>query len=161
MKIKNFEEIDAKEIPFGKFIGIIGKSSAYYLNHKLSRYQINSSQVNILFEIKRNNGLNQELISKYCNMNKGAVARSLKNLEDKGFITRKTDENNRRQNIISLTNEGEKITEKTQKTFENWEKEILNELDDETIDYLKIILKKISIQSIEINKELKKEKNNK
>lgn len=152
MSLKEFKTIDATKLPLGKLISIIAKNQTLYLNHHLEEFDINASQLHFLFEISHQNEINQENLSSRCNVNKGAVARSIKKLEDKGLVKRQIDDNNRRQNIISLTSKGKKTLEKAIKKLNDWEDYIFNDnlIEKET---LQKVLKEIAIKSIEVNKK--------
>lgn len=155
MSLEKFKEMDATEIPIGKFITMIGRGHALYLNHHLEPLNINASQLHSLFEIKRNKSLNQDEIARRCNVDKGAVARSIRKLEEKGLVIKKIDENNRRQNIISLSEKGEEVIEKSQEILDKWEEEVFSDLSQEEKENLQNTLKNVVIKTILFNQELK------
>ncbi len=150
MSFEDFKKMDATEIPIAKLFTIIAKNQTVYLNHHLDEFGINSSQLHFLFEISHQKEINQENIASRCSINKGAVARSIKKLEDKGLVERRIDDNNRRQNIISLTQDGEEILKKAIAKLDKWESYVFedNILDKEMIQK---ILKEIAIKSMEFN----------
>ncbi len=151
MSFYDLEKMDAYEIPVGKLITIISKGQSVLLNNSLKELDINDSQLYILFEIDRDSHINQEQIASRCNTNKGSIARSIKKLEDNGFIERTIDKHNRRQNIISLTKKGNETLSKSIKTLNNLE----NHLFDDEIDkkMLQNMLKTIAIKIIALNKQ--------
>ena len=153
MSFEELREIDATTIPVGKLLYMIGKGYVLYINHNLAEFGINTTQLHLLFEISDHSDINQEKIAKRCNINKGAVARSIKKLEDKGLVERKIDENNRRQNKIALTAEGEEILEKSVKILHDWEDTVI--LEDGYIkkELLQKVLKEIAIKTMELNLE--------
>lgn len=153
MSLEEFKIMDASTLPIGKLVSMIARSHVIYLNHHLKDLDINASQLHILFELSHQKNINQEKIASRCNVNKGAIARAIKKLEDKELIVREIDSENRRQNKISLTQKGEEVLEKSIKILHNWEEEVLNQdnLIEESI--LKNSLKNIAIKSIELNNE--------
>lgn len=156
MLLEELKEIEASDFPIGKLIMIISKNHDSYWNHKLEEYEIKASQLHLLFEINNENEINQDKIANRCNLNKGAVARNIQKLESEELILREVDENNRRQNKISLTNKGKKIVNKSLKALNNWEKEVSNN-NSIDIKVLKYNLKEIAIKSIEMNKNYESE----
>lgn len=150
MSVEEFKKIDAAEIPIVKLFAIIAKNQTVYLNRHLEEFNINSSQLHFLFEISHQKEINQENIASRCNINKGAVARSIKKLEDNGLVKRRIDDNNRRQNIISLTPKGEEILKKAIAKLDKWESYVF---EDNIIDkeMMQISLKEIAIKSMEFN----------
>ena len=97
--------------------------------------------------------INQEKIAQRCNINKGAVARSIKKLEDNGFVMRQIDENNRRQNKISLTKKGEETLNESIEILKRWEDEVIKKEGYITKELLQQILKEIAIKTMELNEE--------
>ena len=151
MSLEEFKQIDAKTLPVGKLISMIARGHTIYINRHLENLNISATQLHLLFEISHQCEINQEKIASRCNINKGSVARSIKKLEDKGLIKREIDENNRRQNKISLTQTGKETLNEAVKILKQWEDEVI--LDEGYIekDLLKQILKEIAIKTMELN----------
>ena len=143
--------MDATEIPVGKLLYMIGKGYSVYVNRNLEEFGINTTQLHLLFEIAHESNINQEMIATRCNINKGAVARSIRKLEERGLVKREIDENNRRQNRLSLTKGGEEILIKACGVLRNWEDSVI--LDDGYIkkELLQKVLKEIAIKTMELN----------
>lgn len=151
MSLEEFKLIDAKALPVGKLITMISRGHTIYINRQLEDLNITATQLHLLFEISHQREINQEKIASRCNINKGSVARSIKKIEDKGLIKREIDENNRRQNKISLTQLGEETLNEAVKIMNKWEDEVI--LDEGYIEkeLLQKILKEIAIKTIELN----------
>jgi DNA-binding MarR family transcriptional regulator len=150
MSLEEFKIIDAKTLPIGKLITMISRGHTIYLNHHLEDYAINASQLHLLFEISHQKNINQEKIATRCNINKGAVARSIRKLEEKGLVTRQIDDANRRQNIISLTDKGEETLTESINLLKKWEKEVFDQNIIEK-ELLQKALKDIAIKTMELN----------
>ena len=150
MSLEECKIIDAKTLPIGKLITMISRGHTIYLNHHLEDYGINASQLHLLFEISHQKNINQEKIATRCNINKGAVARSIRKLEEKGLVTRQIDDANRRQNIISLTEKGEETLTESINLLKNWEMEVFDENIIEK-ELLQKALKDIAVRTMELN----------
>lgn len=150
MSLEEFKIIDAKTLPVGKLITMISRGHTIYLNHHLEEYGINASQLHLLFEISHQKNINQEKIATRCNINKGAVARSIRKLEEKGLVTRQIDDANRRQNIISLTGKGKETLTESINLLKKWEKEVFDQNIIEK-ELLQKALKDIAIKTMELN----------
>lgn len=150
MSCEEFRETEAGDIPIGKLISIISKGQTIFINHKLNEFGINSTQLFLLYEIDYQDDINQEQIASRCTINKGAVARSIKKLEEKNLVKREIDSDNRRQNKVFLTPQGKDVLNRSSSILENWEKEVF---DGEIInkEEFQIILKDIAIRIMEIN----------
>ena len=82
-------------------------------------------------------------------MNDGTIAKALRKLEDKNMIQRSPNPDNRRQNLISLTDTGLNIAEEINNLDDKWEKDVFEvRTSDEIID-LKFDLHRITLNSIE------------
>ena len=151
MSIEELREIDATTIPVGKLLYMIGKGYINYVNHHISEFGLNTTQLHLLFEISHESDINQERIASRYNLNKGSVARSIKKLEDKGLVRREIDENNRRQNKVSLTESGQELISKTSRILHEWEDSVI--LDDGYVEkeLLQKALKEIAIKTMELN----------
>ncbi|MBQ2654665.1 MAG: MarR family transcriptional regulator [Methanobrevibacter sp.] len=130
---------------------MIGKGYMMYVNRNMEEFDINMTQLHLLFELSHNANVNQEKIAESCSINKGAVARSIKKLEDKGLVARQVDENNRRQNKLSLTKEGEEILQKSSKVLHQWEDSVILEEGYVKKELLQQVLKEIAIKTMELN----------
>lgn len=153
MACEDLNEIDATTVTVGKLLYMIGKGYSIYVNRHIYEFGINTTQLHLLFEIYYQSDINQDKIAERCNINKGAVARSIKKLEDKGLVKRQIDENNRRQNKISLTEKGEEILEKSTDILHDWEESVI--LDEGYIskEMLQKILKEIAVKTMELNEK--------
>ena len=152
MSLDQLSEIDAKNHPVGKLLYMIGKGYIIYINSHMKEFGINATQLHLLFEIRHHSNINQEKIAQRCNINKGAVARSIKKLEDMGMVTRQIDENNRRQNKVSLTKKGEKTLKRASEVLNRWEDEVIKKEGYIKKELLQQILKEIAIKTMEMNK---------
>ena len=151
MPFEEVKQMDATQIPVGKLLYMIGKGYMTYVNRNLEEFGINTTQLHLLFEIAHHTNINQEMIATRCNINKGAVARSIRKLEERGLVKREIDENNRRQNRLSLTKDGEDILIKACGVLRDWEDSVI--LDDGYIkkELLQKVLKEIAVKTIELN----------
>ncbi|MBR0271004.1 MAG: winged helix-turn-helix transcriptional regulator [Methanobrevibacter sp.] len=151
MSYCDLEKVDVNEMPVGKLIAILSKAQSTYFNNMFSELGINNPQLNILFEVNKDSRINQEKIASRCNTNKGAIARSVRKLEENGLITRTIDENNRRQNIISLTSEGSQVLDNAIEMLDEFERYIFK--NDEQKEALQLILKDLAINVMKLNEE--------
>ena len=150
MSLEELKQTDASSLPISKLIIMIARGQTTYLNHKLNDWGINSTQLHLLFEISHHDDLNQEKISSRCNINKGAAARSIRKLEEKGLVTRKIDDDNRRQNKVSLTEKGRKTLDASIRYLKSFEEEVFSGDIIEKIE-MQEALKDMVIRTIELN----------
>lgn len=77
---------------------------------KLNSPDIGKSQVEILNKMglynRSNKKINQELLSYDLQIDKASISRSVQSLEEKGLLKKEQDPNDKRQNLLFLTDEG-------------------------------------------------------
>ena len=103
-----------------KIISILYRYNQCFFAKKLKEdsLSIDVAHIPALMQAYRNPGITQDGISTNVGMDKGTVARTVKQLEDAGLIIRKTDENDRRANHIFATPKGLEIKEQVFKIIE-------------------------------------------
>ena len=127
------------------FIALIEHISKNRLKYSLR----NPNQIDMihegryLLEIHKRSGLSQDDLANTFGQSKGTIAKALKKFEDKGYVERSVDENNRRKYILKATEKGEDLTIQLKNDLEEWEKNVgIYELDERTKDQLKNIARK-------------------
>lgn len=100
-------------------------------------------QIIIIFLSKYEN-VNQETISKRYMIDKGMVAKTLTRLEYKGFIKREQNPNNKRENIISLTQKSVCIMSDINTIFDEWNKILYGEMSKADIECVKRLTGKMA-----------------
>lgn len=96
-----------------------------------------------LMEIHKRKNLSQDDLANIFGQSKGTIAKALRKLEDKGYVERIIDENNRRKYILKTTKEGEKLAILLTKDLEEWEHVVgIDKLDDNAKNQLREIARK-------------------
>ena len=154
MKMKEMTEYaynTIKEVPLSAMMSAIHRHHSIYINRQLKDIDLTSGLHSVLLCIYEDEGLQktQQDIANRLNMNEGTIARALRKLEDKDFIQRNTNPDNRRQNLISLTDKGLKVAEEFKNLDDKWEKEVFKSLTSDEIINLKWNLHKVTLNSIE------------
>src|SRR5690606_10328735 len=108
-------------------------------------YEITFEQMGLLYYIYRNSEKNiiQQEIADLMNKTKSAVLRTLDILEEKQFLKREGMLNDRRKNVIQLTDKGCDIINKMHEKFLEIEKEFINDLTKNEQRISKSVLLKI------------------
>ncbi len=88
---------------------ILHRQTDVYLNHKLEEYGISSKQLMYILYLCENEGLSQENLASELQIDKGAVAKSIKQLENKGFLIRKVAPDDKRQYMLFPTSESKSL----------------------------------------------------
>jgi DNA-binding MarR family transcriptional regulator len=102
-----------------------------YIDKNLEKYNINGSQIPILIITSEHEGINQNSISKIFNIHRANITRSVKKLEQEGYIIRKKDKNDHRNYNLFLTKKAKEREPEFKKIFHNWIGIILTDFTEE------------------------------
>lgn len=94
---------------------------------------IEVGQLPALIQVYRHPGITQDGISANAGVDKGTVARTVKQLEDNGLVNRQTDQGDKRINHIFATEKGLKIEEQVFQIIEELHKVLYEGLSDSEI----------------------------
>ncbi len=121
-------------------ISILHREHAKYLNEKAKKENLSYGLQPMLVTIYNNEGIIQEQLAKYYNLNESTITRNLKKLEEKGLIERIPE---KRTKMIKVTPKGKKIAEKVMDYDDEWDGKLKECLTKEEYNDLKNILLKI------------------
>ena len=94
-------------------------------------------------------GVNQDEIAAHFHLDKGTVARALKKLEDKNYLFREVDTQNRRKHLIYLTEKGKSIIPKIVDVDNEWENSLCSQFSNENYSQLFNTLKVLAMNGLE------------
>lgn len=97
----------------GFIMGVTYRKLANLLQHRLKQYEITPEQWSVLYQIDMADGLIQKEIAERSGKDKPTTTRILDQLEGKGFVYRKTGENDRRSFLIKITDKGKSLIQET------------------------------------------------
>ena len=127
-------------LPPGPLISIINRARVIFLNEKLKPFNLSAAQYPIFIYLLNHPDIIQESMARFFHLDKGAIARTLKKMEDSGYISRIVDPDNRRAFRISLTEKAYKIAPDISAIEEQWEVRITRGLSpDEQARYLSFL----------------------
>jgi MarR family transcriptional regulator, organic hydroperoxide resistance regulator len=134
----------------GRYIGRIHSLFSYKLNQLLreSEAGITVDQFRLLTHLWKQDGISQQQLAQLVRRDRASITRMVDILEQQGFINRASDKDDRRINLIFLTEKGKqlepiasKAAEETlnisQKGFSQSERKTLDELLNRVISNLK------------------------
>lgn len=108
----------------------------------VTEYNVTVRQCGVLF-IAMHAQLPQTKLSKMMRVDKNIMVSMIDNLEEKGMVKRVKNQKNRKENLICLTPNGQKITQKLHEKMQKRQREILGFLSDEDFTKLHNILEDI------------------
>lgn len=123
-----------------RYITKISREAHRYAGLRLRGTNIGTSEYECLHYIRKNNGMSQEKLRSFLNIDKSAVARMVANLEEKGYIYRLQDENDKRAKKLFVTDKAvdiKNISSSMESFFYEWLLEDINQ--DEKNIFLKVL----------------------
>ncbi|MCP4580547.1 MAG: MarR family transcriptional regulator [candidate division Zixibacteria bacterium] len=136
---------DIIENRFGRVLGMTAKAMKQFLNRKLieSGYDLTFEQAVIIAHSLLDDGLNQQQIADMIDRDKTSTTRFIDILEERKLVARVPDKDDRRQNIIRLTKDGEKRCQEFMRIAGEAHEEMLKEIDPADIEVCKDVLRKV------------------
>ena len=135
-------------IKLTKLIGIIERCSLQYRTDQFKEFGLCGAHHKYIFYVCRRPGMSQDQLAKDIHLNKSNVARSIKALEDGGFVEVRLDEADRRINRIYPTEKAYDILPFIRNKIKTWNEILLTGLTDEQKEELDKMLHIISENAI-------------
>lgn len=141
MEEESFQAINDNS-PFIAWIHNISLNQQKYMKSKFKELDLGHDVRYIMFIYDNPNCSQEDLVNMF-GQSKGNIAKTLKKLEDQGFIRREVNPENRRKYMLNTTEKGKNLVPEYRKISKEWEKEVGISEED-------IIIKK-RIKEIAIN----------
>ena len=117
--------------PFMKQLGEVWRCANLYRTAQYAALGIGSYQDSYLLHICREPGIPQDRLAEVIYVNKSNVARQLASLEEKGFITRTPDPQDRRSLLVYPTQKATDALPAIQKVHRAWNEMVLEGFGEE------------------------------
>ena len=116
----------------------IVRASRSHRIDKLASLKLGAGQQHtLLLVLLDQDGLSQNRLARILLLDKAGVARNIQQLERKGYIYRKKDPDDPRNNLVYLADKTEKLRQKLLSVAGNWLKKLLKNFS--TTDYLQLM----------------------
>ena len=103
------EEILAENLPPGAYVSILHRRHMIYPDRMLHRPGISSGRFPLRIRLSSSPDITREDLAEYFQIDRGTFTRTMMKREERGFVCRRTDPENRRRSPPGLTDAGEKI----------------------------------------------------
>ncbi|MBC7085905.1 MAG: MarR family transcriptional regulator [Methanomethylovorans sp.] len=130
-------------------IAHIQRSNLAYMAKELEAYRIGSGQFEFLLVLYHYDGISQETIAKLLKVSKATSARSIKSLEQEGYVYRQRDANDRRAYKVYLTEKGKGMRDIILKKQASLIGILFSDFSYEEKEILKLLLHKVVIKLFE------------
>ena len=131
------DQKEARDLPLhftrelGRAVTFLHRSRSRFMSERLRDYGFSGAMYLILLHIERHPGTTQDSIANHMFIDKCNVARRTKKLETLGYLSRETNQNDRRQNNLYLTEKGRELVPIIRSYMGQWGREITAGLTDE------------------------------
>lgn len=131
------DQKEARDLPLhftrelGRAVTFLHRSRSRFMSERLRDYGFSGAMYLILLHIERHPGTTQDSIANHMFIDKCNVARRTKKLETLGYLYRETNQNDRRQNNLYLTEKGQELVPIIRSYMGQWGREITAGLTDE------------------------------
>jgi DNA-binding MarR family transcriptional regulator len=121
-------------------LSAITKNSWRYTRNRLTHPGLTNAAYDICGVVYQSGSTNQDNISKALKMDKSSVAKVVNKCVIDGLIDRKVNPDNRREYILTLTEEGLTLVQELIELVEQWQSESLSVLsDEERVQFMEMI----------------------
>lgn len=135
----------------GKNIGILNRQFNIFLNRELAGTELNATEFMYIGYLYQHDGIMQDELAREFLVDRAAITRTLKNMEEKGFVERVRSKKDGRQRRIYLTEKAcsyEKLAESIQEKYISAAGDLLDgqkqqEIED-TVSFMVSLIRKIN-----------------
>jgi len=139
----------------GKLNAAIYRNMDSLVNLKLKDLPIRSGQQDFFYVVSINEGITQKELSEHLYIGKSTTAKAIKSLVEIGYIKKVKDENDKRFDMLYLTEKGREVAPMIQKSFMEVVNVAMQDLSidevDNSIKLLNKILKNVHSEKIKLN----------
>jgi DNA-binding MarR family transcriptional regulator len=135
-------------IPPGPLFSIINRARVIFLNERLKPYALSAGQYPVFMCLLHHPNIIQESMARYFHLDKGTIARTVKKMEDAGYVSKNVDPDNRRAFRLFLTEKGYQVAPEIIAIDREWEKLVTNSISDKEQQDMLFLLRKVAESSI-------------
>ena len=134
---------------------IIHRYSRMYMSRAMENYGISGRLIPYVMFICNNPATTQEAIARTFHIDKGAVARTIALLMEKGLVVRKENPDNKRENLLFPAEEMLKISERVRDAEDELEEVLNHGLSTAEQEQMEVLLEKMASNLIQaVGKEV-------
>lgn len=131
----------------GKELGILSRATQKFLRHQFKEYDIGHAQLMTLHFICRNDGLSQNELVNYFQLDKSSITSQLNKLEKNGYIIREINSRDSRGRRIYKTEKTKEMEDALHEKFLSWSKVLVNGLSIEDLEFAFNVIDKMKMNS--------------
>ena len=138
-----------KELDYKDSVAFISRNASKVLEKALDTeflrsHDISGAQWKVIGTLATSNGLNQKEVADFLSLDSSTLVPVIDKLEQGGFITRKPDPKDRRNNRLFITKKSESVIELIVETILRLRKIIYKDISAQDIEVAKKVLRKMT-----------------
>ena len=127
----------------GRVLTRLARKCQIAVGNALQQYNLTAAEEPFLMSVLNNEGLTQEELTAYVGVDKAAASRTVRSLEEKGFLSRVQDPKDKRQNRVYPTDKAKEIGPLVRKELYKINLALTKELTQEEDDQVYHLLVRI------------------
>lgn len=127
--------------------GLLNRTFLSYTSKSIASMDLSYSDSIFLVNIGKKEGITQEEIAVLLAIDKSAITRSVKGMENRGYVSVIPCETDKRAKRLFLTEEGKKLFADIQKINEEWMNYVLQDLSENEIDDLQKLVTTVAARA--------------
>ena len=135
-------------VSIGRYLSCLYRHTQMFFERELSDYGLGHGTFSFLMILFKNDGIHQEKLSRFLNIDKATTARAIKRLMSLGYVVRKQDPKDRRAHRLYLTEKGLSLKPILARTSEKWSQILTVEFAPEEQTQVLELLRKMSRNSV-------------
>lgn len=140
----------------GKWVSMIDRYGQMYIERTYQKYGIGYGQVKFLMLLYQKDGVSQDTLATELRMDKATTTRAIQKLENVGFVKRFPCKEDRRVNLVYLTEEAIKIEQEIKAILATWTDVITKDFSEEEKEQLIEMLKKVADNAVDYLNQLER-----
>lgn len=128
---------------FALYISFLKKQFSQYCSKRLMEKGVTFSQLFIIIFVGKKESCTPKEICQGLNLDAGHLNRTINKLVENDILIQKKNANDKRSNIITLSNKGKEVLEMSYALFYEWDNVLLDCLDESEKEMLIKIMRKI------------------
>ncbi len=133
---------------FMKNLNLTARCSLAYRDERLADFGLGDAQFAYLLRVCSEPGITQEQLSKRLCIHKSNVARQVAALEERGLISRREEEGDRRLRRLYPTERAEEILPEVRAVLRAWREYLTADLTDSELALLSVLMDKVSKRAV-------------
>lgn len=127
-----------------RYINQLYREGVSFLGKEYKRYNIGPGQYQFLVYLYMKDGITHDELTEKIGVDKAATTRAVSKLEKSGYINRVQDNKDKRKFYIYLSDNAKNLKREIIDTSKTWERHLMEKLDEEDIESLYKIFRKLS-----------------